>query len=197
MSERRRGWHWRERPVTFVWVVLQFPGELWRSVHGYVSFPRSLVAERSSGVSNVLYRLGWWGPGDACASLCPRPGGVGPMAAAVATHRVRPAPFTPPSPASRSRRKGLPPGGRSCEPTARLVSPCVPRGPNWSWTGCWFKSGATRRRSSWRVASQRTTWPGYSPTIRRCRPAAVVRGRHSLTDDTTEMLIRRVPEERR
>jgi hypothetical protein len=61
----------------------------------------------------------------------------------------------------------------------------------------WFKSGATRRRSSWRVASQRTTWPGYSPTIRRCRPAAVVRGRHSLTDDTTEMLIRRVPEERR
>src|SRR5580700_5659336 len=92
MSERRRGWHWRERPVTFVWVVLQFPGELWRSVRGYVSFPRSLVAERSSGVSNVLYRLGWWGPGDACASLCPRPGGVGPMAAAVATHRYAPRP---------------------------------------------------------------------------------------------------------
>ena len=26
-----------------------------------------------------------------------------------------------------------------------LVGPCVPLGPNGSWTGCWFKAGATSR----------------------------------------------------
>ncbi len=63
------------------------------------------------------------------------------MAPAVAAHRVRHARFTPPSPASRSRRKGSPPGERSCALTDPLGSPCVSRGPKGPLIRCWSKSG--------------------------------------------------------
>ena len=171
-----------------------FTADLWRSERASVSFPGSLLLMNLLGVTNVLYRLGWWGPGDACASLCPCLGCVGPMAPAVATHRRA---------ARASRRPHLQADrvGKTCRLESRIAGRPIGSAVhacraylNGPWTRCWSKSGATRRRSSWRATSHRTIWPGRSRLISGY-PAAATRGRRSVVGDGTEMPIRRMPEE--